>query len=42
MSAARSTAVEALGSDAEVADAEGRSLDWRAAVAYARRARGER
>ena len=32
----------ALGDDAEPAAAEGRNLDWRAAAAYARRARGER
>jgi predicted ATPase/class 3 adenylate cyclase/DNA-binding CsgD family transcriptional regulator len=38
----RAAAVEALGADAEVAEAEGRGLDWRDAVTYARRARGER
>jgi DNA-binding CsgD family transcriptional regulator len=39
---ARAAAVEALGTDAEVAEVEGHGLDWRDAVAYARRARGER
>ena len=34
--------MNALGDDAEPAAAEGRNLDWRAAAAYARRARGER
>ena len=37
---ARTAAVNALGDDAEPAAAEGRNLDWRAAAAYARRARG--
>jgi predicted ATPase/class 3 adenylate cyclase len=39
---ARTTAADALGSDAEAADSEGRNLDWRAAAAYARHARGGR
>jgi predicted ATPase len=39
---ARATAIEALRSGADAADAHGRSLDWRAAGAYARRARDER
>jgi predicted ATPase/class 3 adenylate cyclase/DNA-binding CsgD family transcriptional regulator len=39
---ARTTAIDALGSDADAAASEGSNLDWRAAAAYARRARGER
>jgi predicted ATPase/class 3 adenylate cyclase/DNA-binding CsgD family transcriptional regulator len=39
---ARTGAVDALGHQAETATAEGCSLDWHDAVAYARRARGER
>ncbi len=42
VSAARTIAVEALGSDAETAEAEGRNLDWRVAAADALRTRGER
>jgi predicted ATPase/class 3 adenylate cyclase/DNA-binding CsgD family transcriptional regulator len=39
---AQTTAVNALGADAEAAVNEGRNLSWRDAAAYARRARGER
>ena len=42
VASARASAVEALGDDAGAAEAAGRSLDWREAAAYARRARGER
>jgi len=42
VSAARIIAVEALGSDAETAEAEGRNLDWRVAAADVLRTRGER
>jgi predicted ATPase/class 3 adenylate cyclase/DNA-binding CsgD family transcriptional regulator len=40
--AARAASVEALGDEADAAEAEGHDLDWRDAAAYARRARGER
>jgi DNA-binding CsgD family transcriptional regulator len=40
--AAHADAAEALGGAAPGAEAEGRQLEWREAVAYARRARGER
>jgi predicted ATPase/class 3 adenylate cyclase/DNA-binding CsgD family transcriptional regulator len=39
---ARAAAVAALGDGAAAAEDAGRSLDWREAAAYARRARGER
>ena len=42
VNAARTNAAEALGGNAEGANAKGRSLNWRAAAAYARRARNER
>jgi predicted ATPase/class 3 adenylate cyclase/DNA-binding CsgD family transcriptional regulator len=43
LAAARSSAIEAIGADAAAAArAEGRDLDWHEAVAFARRARGER
>ena len=42
VNAARNTAVEALGPNAEGADTKGRSLNWRAAAAHARRTRGAR
>ena len=42
MELARIAAVDALGDQAEAARADGCSLDWRDAAAYARRARGER
>jgi hypothetical protein len=42
VSTSRAAAIEALGTEAEAADTEGRGLDWRSAAAYARQARGER
>jgi predicted ATPase/DNA-binding SARP family transcriptional activator len=42
VNAARTSAVDALGSEAEAVETRGHRLDWRAAAAYARRARGER